>query len=284
MRALPLILLVACEARTPEDFSEWFHLGDPLDVEEHIDFTSEPYDFPEDRRNGIERIERTAFNFESGFGTHLAPENFTPAVSECDNWAPLDSLPRVIEGIVTAHPRMYFKTHGCTRDDEKYYGSYFIEDRTGGLFVLGDSKVAHFDIGAKVRLRVRGTRTSFGVSMIYLHDVVAIDHGPFPVSYVAVERPFDERDVGKVRRVTGTISAEPDTFGTAFLQPDGYDAICAPPLAEDCALISLDMELNRRGISFTAGERVTVTGPILFSYDEYSLVLTRVGQIERHDP
>ncbi len=34
------------------------------------------------------------------------------------------------------------RSHGCDDGDEKFYGAFFIQDRTGGLFVLGDSKVA----------------------------------------------------------------------------------------------------------------------------------------------
>ena len=49
-------------------------------------------------------------------------------------------LPFEIEGVVTAHPRYYFKTSGCDWDsDEKYYGSFFIQDATGAKISIEDS-------------------------------------------------------------------------------------------------------------------------------------------------
>ena len=44
--------------------------------------------------------------------------------------------------------------------------------------------------------------------------------------------------------------------------------------------LSLDQELSRRGIEFPVGTRIRATGPVLFSFDEYTIIVMRVGQIE----
>ena len=95
-----------------------------------------------------------------------------------------EDLPFEVEGIVTLHPRWYFKTHGCDDGDEKFYGSFFIQDGTSGIFVLGDSKVAHFDMGARVKMKVRGVRTIYDLNVVYAHDITeVVDYGPVPVYY-----------------------------------------------------------------------------------------------------
>ncbi|MBU6162736.1 MAG: hypothetical protein KGO50_16595, partial [Myxococcales bacterium] len=70
-------------------------------------------------------------------------------------------LPMVIEGVVTLHPRQYVKTPVCGQD-ERFYGSFVIEDDTGGILVLRDGRVADFTFGDRVRLTVRGLTVTFG--------------------------------------------------------------------------------------------------------------------------
>jgi hypothetical protein len=281
---IPLLFLatLSCDLRDgPEDWSSWYDSGEDYDVLEPVEFTDAPYDLPAVGESGIGDLLNDAFDFPRGFGTNLAEAEFAEADAECDNWYANDTLPVEITGVVTVHPRFYFKTNGCGLDDEKYYGSYFIEDSTGGIFVLGDSKVAHFDMGDTVTLRIRAVRRSFGLDMVYVHDVLSIDRETRPIAYVVKQAPFGDDDMGEVRRVTGTVVRSADNFGEVLIQPEGYDETCSASDPEHCVVVGLDIELSRRGISFNPGERVTLTGPILYSYSAYSLVLTRVGQIIR---
>jgi len=184
-----------------------------------------------------------------------------------------------VTGVVTLMPKFYFKSNGCTTDDEKFYGSYFIEDDTGGVFVLGDTRVARFDMGETVTIRVRASRRSFGQNMVYVHDLLDVDRTTRPIRYRTKQAPFGDADIGQVRRITGTIATRPDTFGEFRIEPDGGS--CNPSTGGGCAVISLDVELNRRGVSFELGERVTFTGPILYAYNTYKLIVLRLGQVER---
>jgi hypothetical protein len=288
MRSLVLLLsttLVACSASSgPEDWQDWYDPGAAYEVEEPVEFTDADYGLPVDDAPGIGDLLEDAFSFPRGYGTNLAAEEFPEDGMACADWYASDDLPFEITGVVTVHPRFYFKTNGCGQDDEKYYGSYFLEDDTGGVFVLGDSKVAHFDMGDTVTLRVRGTRRSFGLDMIYVHEVVEVQRTHRAISYEVADAPFGADDMGEVRRITGTIVRGADNFGEVLLAPDGHNTPCTEANLAGCALLGLDVELSRRGISFEVGERVTATGPILYSYSAYSLVLSRVGQIERLQP
>lgn len=277
-----LTLTAACGTSSdPEAWEDWYDPGVVYDVEEPVAFTSEPYGLPANDASGIADLLDAGFNFPRDFGTNLAAAEVPDAGLSCSDWYASDDLPFEITGVVTVHPRFYFKTNGCGTDDEKYYGSYFLEDDTGGVFVLGDSKVAHFDMGDTVTIRVRGTRRSFGLNMVYVHDVLDVQRTQRPIAYEVKQAPFGDADIGEVRRVTGTIARSADNFGEVLLAPDGNPTPCTETSTAGCALIAVDVELQRRGISFTPGERVTVTGPVLYSYSAYSLVLSRVGQIER---
>ena len=66
-----------------------------------------------------------------------------------------ESLPMTVEGIVTTYPRYFQKKLVCG-EDERFYGSYFLQDSTGGILVLRDSRIANFTFGDRVRLKVRG--------------------------------------------------------------------------------------------------------------------------------
>ena len=119
--------------------------------------------------------------------------------------------------------------------------------------------------------------------MVYVHEVTEVERTARPISYEIKQAPFGDNDIGEVRRVTGTVVRSADNFGEVLVQPDGHDGTCDPDDVSTCVVLGLDIELSRRGISFEVGESITVTGPILFSYDAYSLILTRVGQITRHE-
>jgi hypothetical protein len=261
MARASVLLLAACAPihSVPDDPAPWFDPGATLDVAEALAFTDVPYDFT--GPTGIADLpipEPFAVVFEPG------------PLPTCPDWSTSSELPREIEGIVTIYPRLYYKTDGCDGDEEKYYGSFFVQDASGGIFVLGDSKVAHFDAGDRVHLTVRGLANRFDLPLISVHDVTAIDRGPEPIYYEIPNGPLDLPDVGLVRRVSGEVVTEKDTFGAFQVESDDgtrYD-------------VSLDVELNRRGVDFPVGTRLTVTGPVLYSFSVFAIVIMQIGQVE----
>jgi hypothetical protein len=290
-----LLCLMACAAgRGAEDPSSWYEAGSPYEVEEAIEFTQTPYSFTGETE--LRDVPRPG-----DFETWFSDEGGLPEAG-CQDWLTTNQLPVEITGIVTAYPRYYYKTTGCrpTDDreidsDEKYYGSYFIQDASGGFFVLGDSKVAHFDFGDKVTLKVRAVKESFDIYMIASHDVVEIDRGPYPVYYEEVDGQLGADDNTLVRRMTGTVGFTGD-FGEIQLclgtvrdgdfvdvnaDDDRADAVIQCIADGRGFYAILDSELDRRGVGFDVGEQVTLTGPVFYSFNEYRIVITRLGQVER---
>ncbi|TNE84652.1 MAG: hypothetical protein EP330_28680 [Deltaproteobacteria bacterium] len=273
MRALPFLLLLAACADVrgePEDYTTWYQPGVVLDVEEPLEYTDQPYAAP-NAGEAIGDFKASLFPVSGGDPVFAVGDGYGAA--GCPS-SESSELPFEIEGVVTLHPRYYFKTEGCD-GDEKYYGSYFIEDATGGFFVLGDSKVAHFDMGDRVRLKVRGVRTTFDVDMVYAHDVLSVERGPEPIYYEEMLiQPSDiatsRGEVGRTKRIVGTVLSEKDTFGEFSVEGDNGEIYW----------VSLDAELNRRGIGFPIGTRLQVTGPMLYSFSTFRIVVMRVGQLE----
>lgn len=281
------MVLAACSSprEEGENTSDWFDDGSQIGVDEFVAFTDVPYDIAEG--DGVRGLKDAVFPVESvGSGRDTLVFGTEDGSVEAGGCALTTNreLPYIIEGIATAHPRFYFKSSGCEWDsEEKYYGSFFIQDETGGQMVLGDTKVAKFDMGDRVRILVRGVKTSFELDMVYSYDLIDIVDRAQPIYYEEIERPFgcdltepinwDECDTGRVKRVTGTVVEEPDTFGEFFIESDDGTRWA----------IGLDVELNRRGILYPVGTKMTVTGPVLYSFSAYSMVIMRKGQIQVHE-
>jgi len=267
-----LLSLAACsDARKIEDGVAWFDGGDAYDVLEPVAFTDVPYGAPGAGLQGIGELPMPGNILETWYG----PDDVPP--DNCDDWVTDASMPTEVEGIITIHPRFYYKTQGCvapgdreTDSDEKYYGSYFIQDATGGVFVLGDSKVAHFDMGDRVRMKVRAVRNIFELQAVAAHDVLVVQRGPEAIYYEWSTEALGADDVGLVKRVEGEVVIAADTFGEFQIESD--DGVRYT--------IGLDVELNRRGLSFPVGTRIQATGPTMFAYETYKIVIMRVGQIE----
>lgn len=269
-------------AENPQD---WFDNGSQVAVDEFVEFTDVNYDIAEG--DGIRGLKDAVFPVTAGsVGRDTLVFGTDDGSAEADGCAIQTNreLPYIIEGIATAHPRFYFKSSGCEWDsEEKYFGSFFIQDETGGQMVLGDTKVAKFDMGDRVRILVRGVKTSFDLDMVYSYDLLDIVEREQPIYYEEVDRAFgcdleepvdwDECDIGRVKRVTGTVVTDKDTFGEFAIEGDDGTRWS----------IGLDVELNRRGLDYPIGTRITATGPVLFSFSAYSLVVMRKGQIQVHD-
>jgi len=308
-RLAPFVALSALTGcandRARENPSGWYAEGEPYDVMEPVAFTTTPYEVA--GATAIADIPKPELD---SFETWFASDDDLPE-GRCSDWSTKSTLPVEVTGIVTAHPRYYYKASGCRpvddRDidsDEKFYGSYFIEDETGGFFVLGDTKVAHFEMGDQVTIRVRATKELFGYQMVYSHDVVAIERGPFPIYYEERDAPLTDDDLSKVRRMTGTVGFSGD-FGevqlcTGEVGEHDFEDVYADLTGQDAKgpqircvnegrgfYLALDTELQRRGLELAIGTQVIATGPIIrgfderdVPYDEHRMVITRLGQLE----
>lgn len=296
-----VLSLLGCSpgSDAPADWGSWYDPGKTLDVEERVEFTDVPYDFV-----GTDPID--TLPAPGAFETWFTPQDAPP--ENCEGWRSDPSLPREITGIATVHPRMYIKVSGClppddfsVDSDEKYYGSYYIQDRSGGFFVLGDSRVAHFEMGDRVTLRVRAIKEYFGSLMISAHDVVEVQRGPEPIFFREVEgRVLSSSDQAEVVRIEGTVAAEMGDFGEIYLctgdSPDTSlvsDQARNGDLVPACARsnvtdppwfkVGLDVELQRRGHSVAPGERIQVTGPVHLSFGDYQVTVMKLGQMTRLD-
>jgi hypothetical protein len=266
---LLLLGLIACSTpRAAEADSGWWASAGDLSVEEPVIYTKDAYGLD----GGIEAMASDLFPTEDDKLVYAAADAYsddTSCVFLTDS-----ALPADITGVVTIQPHFYFKTPGCGTDDEKYYGSFFLEDDHSAVFVLGDSKAAHFTVGDTVTLHVRGVRTRYDLDMVYAWDLASVDQAPGDVRYTDQIGAFTKTDIARTRRVEGDVSTTPDTFGA--LKITGDDGTVWG--------VQLDAELSRRGVTFALGERIIATGPVLFSYDEYNVVIQSIGQITRVEP
>lgn len=143
----------------------------------------------------------------------------------------LDELPMEIEGIVTLHPRQYMKVPICGQD-ERHYGVYTIEDDTGGVVVLRDSRVAPFTFGDRIRLRVEGIMLTFGLETdtraVLISDYTVLSDpppsgdgiaAPGTVLYEATEEPFGDDDITRVKQIEGFVFQVPtnDNFNSMII-------------------------------------------------------------------
>lgn len=272
---LPLTMtLFACDARMAED-ADWF--GDmgalDQDVLEPVAFTEDDYDFDGD---GLASLDGIFTDFDHTYSPMADP------TEGCPDFVVSNELPIETWAMVTLHPRMYFKTGGCDAgSDEKFYGNYFLEDDSGGYFVLNDSKVAHFEMGDRVRVRIDGVAERFNLEMVTAHTVLEVDRGPHPIKWrwagetvPTGSREYEYVDteamLGRVVRVEGIVVNEPDTFGQFQVRDDdGFTHT-----------IALDTEINRRKVRAPVGSRLRATGPVHNAFG-HNVRIMRIGQLER---
>ena len=134
-------------------------------------------------------------------------------------------LPAVIEGVVTLHPRRYLKIPVCDQD-EKHYGSFTIEDDTGGIVVLRDSRIAPFRTGDRVRLVVDAitltylepTTRAILTASVELMDTPSGAEGRV-VYFERTNNEFGPNDITRVRRIEGFAVQSPSNknFGSLIV-------------------------------------------------------------------
>lgn len=136
------------------------------------------------------------------------------ATDQCRGGTPtvVRDLPMTIDAVVTLHPRQYMKVEICGQD-ERHYGVYTVEDDTGGIIVLRDSRVAPFSFGDRVRLTVHATTLTFGLEpdtrAILVADVEKLPVANAPIVYSRTSEPFDTDDIGSTLQVDGYVHVEP---------------------------------------------------------------------------
>lgn len=151
----------------------------------------------------------------------IAPGIEVPT-DQCRGGAPRvrSELPMEIEAVVTLHPRQYLKPTICGQD-ERNYGTFTVEDDTGGIIVIRDSRVASFTFGDRIKLTVYGLMLTYGADpdtrAVLIADIeplppgldVAVGETSRPVLYDRQDDEFGPDDVGYTRRVEGWVVVEP---------------------------------------------------------------------------
>ena len=293
VQLLPLLLLAACgEEGEAIDISERYE-SDPIEreVEEPLDYFDGEY--PEDFVGPTPIAElRALYNADVDRWLGFAPGDAYPVSGDCDfkrennAWIPqaVAELPTVIEGRVTLHPRYYQKVEICGQD-AKFYGGFFLEDATGGILVLKDSRIADFTFGDTVRLRVRGILRYYDTYAVVTFDEQEVIERGGSIAYEPVgmaEAPWElgPEHVGRTIRVCGRVTGLPSNanFNEMNLVHPDFDGEEGRALVR--YTVSLDRELGQRPLGIEEGQRYLITGPAIFSYSTYQIVIARKGQLE----
>lgn len=286
---LPLLslALASCaevgEAIDREDPSEFDVITvDQIDVEEPIAFTATNYDFTgpstiADLNVLFDKKPDRDFNyyaFEPG-SPYPIQNNCTPTNTRFPTTVVTEqALPMTIEGIVTTYPRYFQKKLVCG-EDERFYGSYFIQDSTGGILVLRDSRIADFTFGDRIRLKVRailgGEFDDVPTRAVLVGEVEQVVSRQNPIYYEQTEARFVNGDIGKVKRVKGIITLEPTNFNFNEM------VLKHPTDPAVTWAVSLDRELGQRRPKLRVGDLVELTGPVLDSFGP-RMIIYSVGQ------
>ena len=283
--ALLAAVLVGCvEPGEPLDASEQYGQPEHATVQEPLAFTDEPYANVSGEMSiaDLQGLFNQGAFIWYGFGpgdpypagdTHVLDADCS--LGRFDNIAAkVDELPATIAGVVTLHPRYFQKVSVCGQD-QRFYGAFYLEDETGGILVLKDSRIADFTFGNRVQLRVRGLIKSFDTIAVLAFDqqeVVEPDT-KHALHYEAIDREFTDEDIGTVRRINGVVAGVPTNanFNELILETED---------GSKRWVVSLDRELGLRGIPFEKGRRVQLTGPVEHSFGARTMIIASLGQIE----
>ena len=261
-------------------------------VEEPIAFTTEPYqaDFKGERTIASVRevIDADAFVWH-GFGQGDA----YPVSGDCEPdrrgvQAPVkvEALPATVRGVVTIYPRYFMKPSICG-SDERYYGSFFIQDASGGMLVMRDSRTAGFTFGDVVELRARGVMKFFDYDAILAFDNFKVVTSEYvkegagaeakkAIYADAITRAFVSSDQGSVKRVTGVVTQEATNNNFNEMRLKSADGQIE-------WIVSLDREVGQRNPDWKLGDTLEVTGPVLNSFG-LKIIVMSYGQVKPIEP
>lgn len=236
-RALSLLLVFAfgcaddlSRGPIPED-QRWPEAPEQLSVAEPVTYEERQGDTP----YGLPTASASAIGDLIDLVAARAPERFSDprTFTSLEGRFPcpgggvevLPGLPVTIEGVITLHPRQYVKVPVCDQD-EKHYGTFTIEDDTGGIMVLRDSRIAPFTAGDRVRMRINAvtytyidptTRTVLSADM-ELMDPPGADRERV-VYYERQTTPFSIADITQTKRIIGYVAQPPSNknFSTMII-------------------------------------------------------------------
>lgn len=209
----------------------------------------------------------------------------------------LNALPAVIKGVVTFHPRMFKKLSYCGFDTRNY-GSFWIQDSTGGIFVARESRVADFDVGDVIEIQVRGVMNNWKVPTVTTFDSIKIVERNNLYAKVP-NRSIYAKEIaikdapsyfGTVVTVTGEIVSEPTNynFNSACIVPIGADKTpCQGSCLSDktCRTndkmyLAIDREIGqRKPLPLDVGQQLKVTGPVAIGFTGNEISVAEIGQL-----
>ena len=132
------------------------------------------------------------------------------------------TLPLTIEAVVTIPGTYYIKVSVCDQE-EKFYGSFVIEDDTGGLMVLRDSRVAQVQPGDVVRMTVHTLAIADNLGRVDSRAVLSYDLEILPekqsVLYSTTDVAFTTEQAGRTMQIEGYALEHPTNlnFSTMVL-------------------------------------------------------------------
>ncbi len=167
--------------------------------------------------------------------TIFVGESDRSTLTDCRGGAPLviDELPMTIEVVVTHHPRRFMKPEVCFQD-ERYWGTYTVEDDTGGITVLRGERTANFTFGDRALLTVRALTWTFSLDQdtraVLVADLqpltaTATDDFERPVLFSKLDRGFTADDATEVKQVEGWVFQSPsnDNFNEMIMTQTAID-------------------------------------------------------------
>jgi hypothetical protein len=225
-----------------------------------------------------------------------------------------NELPATIRGVVTLEHH-YEKVSLCG-EDHRFYGVYTLQDETGTIMVLKDSRIADFTFGDRVEIEVLGLAKSFGRLMVVADRNEKILETDAATPYEALDQEFSTRMLGEtyaneleqnpqvcwdyigsygVSKAFGVLPGFNRTYrvrGEVVTEPTSQN-FNAMTLRREVNgenrfwTVSLGLELGRRGVGVETGDRVQATGPgsgRLIGFApcqwQFNMIATSVGQVE----
>lgn len=181
-----------------------------------------------------------------------AASNYTNQDCSSSNATVTDQLPITVEGVVTLHPRQFFKKLICAQD-QRFYGSFVIEDDTAGITILRDSRVAPFTFGDRVRVTIDAMTAGFNNAerVVFVADIEVLSTGAGgEVLYQTASESFADTPaddlLGKVFRAEGNLFQRPtnNNFGALIISSRSWAELPAQP-ASDATISSACVEFCR---------------------------------------
>lgn len=264
MRSLTLAgiaLLVACngdvrEGTVPNE-AQFPPSVEQVNVTEPVPFTarsaSKTYGLPRSGKKSVADLLALVPTNPSRSDSNMviAPGQPFPT-DQCQGGPATESaeLPMELEVVVTLQPRQYIKTPVCGQD-ERNYGSFVVEDDTGGIVVHRDSRVTPYNVGDRLKLKVRGISFTYGADdraiTIADFEYLPVAEADARILYSETTASFTSADVGRTRRVEGFVAQPPtnsnfnamvltDRLLPAVAPETPIDAVCIEYCRTPCTL------------------------------------------------